>query len=59
MRIQKVSMRAGAIKTTCLKCGERIDGATEPMYADLDGEAFKAYYHMACIDVEQADESQE
>lgn len=31
----------------CLDCKERID-TNEPKYADLNGEAFKAYYHKKC-----------
>ena len=62
MRIKRVSMRAGAIKVFCIHCHGFIDGSREPVYADLDGKPFEAYYHLGCISAEQrrqADESQE
>ncbi len=35
-------------KVTCLSCGHTLK--LENAWADLDGEAFKAYYHPACRD---------
>jgi hypothetical protein len=62
MRITRVSMRAGAIKVFCIHCHGFIDGSREPVYADLDGPAFEAYYHRQCLTPEQvleADKAQE
>lgn len=28
----------------CLQCGKQMNTAQEPVYADLDGPAFRAYY---------------
>lgn len=32
----------------CFKCGRQVNTANEPLLADLDGEAFKAYYCTRC-----------
>jgi hypothetical protein len=37
----------------CVKCGGKVghlrDAFVPTVYADLDGEAFKAYYHASCV----------
>jgi hypothetical protein len=53
MNLQLVTLRPGqVIHASCRLCGEStrnsIDGT---LYADLDGEAFKAYYHGECAEV--------
>jgi hypothetical protein len=36
-----------------MNCGKQIDGRNEAMFADLDGPAFKAYYHAQCLPAEE------
>lgn len=32
----------------CFECGKRLEAVTVPVYADLNGPAFKAYYCEPC-----------
>lgn len=58
MRLVTVPEPPGFV-ATCLTCGKVIP-ANAPKVADLDGEAFKAYYHQTCqpTQTEQEDEAQ-
>ena len=49
MRIEIVQPRL-PITVTCLGCGKsaQVGEGKPPVYADLDGPSFKAYYHEGC-----------
>jgi hypothetical protein len=47
MRIEKVDA-SPIFRTWCIVCGRRLESDKEPIFADLDGEPFKAYYCAAC-----------
>ena len=43
-----------AFRTNCRKCGKGVEaGDNHTVYADLDGEAFKAYYCADCVNAKQ------
>lgn len=37
-----------AFTCTCCKCGRRLDSSKQTIWADADGEPFKAYYCVGC-----------
>lgn len=41
------SLAAGQVSVPCLECGEMLPLAQAQI--DLDGPAFKAYYHVSCL----------
>lgn len=47
MRMSTVSPEP-AFYADCIKCGRRMLSNRESMFADLDGEPFKAYYCQTC-----------
>jgi hypothetical protein len=47
MRLQTVAEPPGFV-AVCLGCGRVIPAGTTKI-ADLDGPAFKAYYHTTCV----------
>lgn len=52
MRLEQVTGRPFIV--FCLKCGKKqyagdVDGQ-KPVYADMDGEPFKAYYCSECVE---------
>lgn len=50
MKLQLVSKhRAGTLSVPCAKCDKVIHQSRESVWADLDGPAFKAYYHEECV----------
>lgn len=49
--VQVTSGGYGVI-TTCKGCGTRLDGRRDTILADLDGEAFEAYYCTPCSLIE-------
>lgn len=46
----------GCYAVTCTSCGATCNGYREHVYADLDGEPFKAYIHAKCLTPEQTAE---
>jgi len=47
MKVVKVKPSSNNVKVKCLKCGEFV--FTNDAFADLDGQAFGAYYHLECL----------
>ena len=52
MRLQAMDNSRFAAYFICLDCGKRmvLSRAHPPIYADLDGEAYKAYYCPPCAE---------
>jgi proline racemase len=51
MRMQEVTKVGGhAVIAPCLRCGTRINGNQEKVFADFDGAPWCAYYHEDCAD---------
>ena len=50
MNLQIVNPSVYRVYFTCVKCGKQmvLSKAEDPIYADLDGEPFKAYYCTKC-----------
>lgn len=46
MRMQQVT--GAYFVAWCIKCGKRLERNDWPIWADLDGEPFKAYYCAEC-----------
>jgi len=51
MRIRIVEVGDGSRvgRFACLACDGIIEAEREQVYADLDGPAFRAYYHGTCV----------
>jgi hypothetical protein len=51
---QPVSHGTNGFETRCVSCDQRISTTSGTVYADLEGEPFRAYYCPRCAGVEQS-----